>query len=71
MKKHTLSAEKMFSQKVIKANQTSFDNVRQYQKAIETIEKIHFPFGKEVVYRQVGASTTNLSINTYGNITTG
>jgi hypothetical protein len=71
MKKAKLSTKKMFSEKVIKANQTSFDNLKKYQKAIETIDKVRFPFGKQVVYKQVGANTTDLPLNIYGAITTG
>lgn len=71
MKKQVFPIEKVLSKKVVQANHASFENLKKYQKAIETIEKARFPFGKQVVYKQVGVNTTDLPIDIYGTITTG
>lgn len=65
MKKGQLSTGKLFSKKVVKANEVSLDNFKKYKKTIETIEKIRFPFWGQVIYKQVGSSTIDLTINQY------
>jgi len=71
MKKIPLSTKKMFSKRVIELNKSSLESMQKYREAIETIDKIRFPYGKQIIYKQVGVNTTDLPLNIYGTITTG
>lgn len=71
MKKTPLSTKKMFPRRVIELNKSSLESMEKYREAIEAIDKVRFPHGKQVIYKQVGVNTTDLPLNIYGTITTG
>lgn len=69
MKSRKLVSEKLFSKQTIKTNKDSLTNFREYKKVSDDLDKIRFPFGKQTVFKQVGANTTDASINFYGHTT--
>lgn len=69
MKNRKLVTEELLSKRTLQANKGSLDDFKQYQKAIETLDKVRFPFGKRVIFKPVGSSTTDTNINFYEHTT--
>lgn len=62
--------KKTFGSKVVSKNQKSFDDFSYYRKIMDNLEKIKYPVGKTIVYKPLGANSSNTVIKLHDTITT-